>query len=98
MTPDEPTAPTASSSGPTTWEYRVMVSSQPTGGDDFEECFELIEAYYEGDSETVVMWADPKDTHSFGNTIEELRDDLNLMLRALEKPAINDFDLPRSDG
>ena len=62
-----------------TWEYRV---EERVVGDN--RWYEIIEVYYEkgkavGTSDAV---------HPTGDSVEDLRKDLELMLRALDKPVI----------
>jgi hypothetical protein len=62
-----------------TWEYRV---EERVVGDN--RWYEIIEVYSEKGK--VVGTSDA--VHPTGNTLEDLRQDLELMLRALDKPVI----------
>lgn len=77
------------------WNYRVVVSSAPTGEGDQKEEYRLIEAYYAADGETVVDYADAV---AYGETLDWLRNDLQYMVRAFDKPVINEDDLPGKSG
>ena len=63
----------------TTWEYRVQ---EKVAGDN--RWYEIIEVYYEKGK--VVGTTDA--VHPVGDSVEDLRQDLELMLRALDKPVI----------
>lgn len=60
------------------WNYRVMEHIQPSGW----ECLAIHEVYYDpGDK---LSWT-KEPIKVCGDTIEELRETLNLMLAALDK-------------
>lgn len=71
-----------------TWEYRVVAFESTRG-----TYHGIIEAYY-GDSGDVELWSSPLDVHPEGETLEEFRADLELMLAACEKPVLKSADLP----
>ena len=65
-----------------TWNYRVVRLTYPLA-----VCYEIHEAYYRGDGTCRALTRRP--ATAFGNSSEELRGDLQLMLRAFEKPALD---------
>ena len=81
---------------PHSWNYRVRVSMHPSLSEDSdeEEVYEIIEAYYAQGSNNIIMWAEPKDVQPCGESVEELRDDLQAMLRATERPVVLAEELP----
>ena len=64
------------------WNYRVMKSKD--GEDDW---YQIHEVYYDGDN-NVNGWTKNGATVS-GNTIDEVRSSLKLMLASLNKEALN---------
>lgn len=80
----------------THWNYRVRASSVPTGADDYEEVYTIVEVYYDGDGMEFggangMSWGTAT---AMGNSGEELRDDLQRMLQAFDKPILTEEDLP----
>ena len=63
-----------------TWEYRV---DEKVVGDN--RWYEIVEVYYEKDKIFGSAYALPT-----GDSLEDLRKDLELMLKALDKPVISD--------
>lgn len=80
---------------PSGWNYRIMARSEPTGGDDYESNFIVIEAYYDDDG-TVVAWCDA--TPMGTGDVESLATDLGYMLEACQQAVLDYDDLPHSDG
>lgn len=68
-------------SGLTGFNYRVL--------DTGDGCFSIIEVYYDG--ERINSWCNGT---PLGETAEELREDLGLMLKALNAPILTPSDLP----
>ena len=70
---------------PGSWEYRVVerVSSRPHMDDAI--WYEIIEVYYDDEGKVV---GSTDAVHPTGDSLEDLRQDLELMLRALDKPVI----------
>lgn len=64
-----------------TWEYRVFRSRYSLEG-GIETSYTVREFYYEPTG-----WSSP--TWPVGETLDELRDDLKAMVRALDKPVID---------
>ena len=74
-----------------TWNYRVRKQSLTSNGDDFEDVYDIIEVYYDHD-DNVDMWSDA--VGPSGNTLDELRDDLHMMVAALNSPVLDAAELP----
>lgn len=72
------------------FEYRVVTFDATEEGD---VGFFIIEAYYD-ESGAVVAYKEPSDSHPGGESVDELRADLNLMLAALDRPVLTEADLP----
>lgn len=70
-----------------TWNYRVHHKMTDLGED-----FDIIEAYY-NDAGELVNWAEH--VWPYGDTLDDLRADLGYMVAAVERPALEDADLPR---
>lgn len=66
------------------WNYRILRKVY-----EGEEHFSLHEVYYDDDSNPNACSIDP--VSPFGETPEELKKDLELMIRAFDKP-IMDYD------
>lgn len=62
-----------------TWNYRVIVSTE-----NDEQSFFIHEVYYKEDG-SIDMWSEDP-TIPFGNSPEELIQDLNMRKRALSRP------------
>lgn len=77
------------------WNYRVVhrVDVYPTGDDEsHEDVFYLIEAYYADDG-TLTGWH--PEVQPVGTEVAALGTDLVRMMEALEKPVIEESDLPK---
>lgn len=72
-----------------TWNYRVLKKEHHTG----EIELSIIEVYYD-EMGNIDGWAD--DIRPHGETLEELRRDLDHMIRALTAPILtaDDIDMP----
>lgn len=70
------------------WNYRVVQMDYDSG----ESVFTIAEVYYNESSEPMLHSAKPD--FPFGYTLEELRQDIELFQRALDKPILNRKDLP----
>lgn len=78
-----------------TWEYRVVSITREDPLGHPEQSYELIEAYYRNRDDTdIVMWASPEDTRPHGDTLLDLRADLERMLAACDKPVLIEEELP----
>lgn len=67
------------------WNYRVVHVIDKAG-----ESYAIVEAHYD-DDEKLSLYSYPEPS---GSTLTELRNDLGLMLNALDKPVIEEADLP----
>ena len=69
-----------------TWEYRVVerITSHPQIGEVVWH--EIIEVYYDDDGK---LDATSDKICPAGDTVEDLREDLELMLEALDKPVVS---------
>ena len=70
------------------WNYRVM-----RNGKDDSVWYGIYEVYYDDDGEIYAWTAEPQEP--FGNTPEELRHSLGLMVLALDKPILFLNDTPK---
>jgi hypothetical protein len=61
-----------------TWNHRVRLRNG---------WFEIVEAYYDADGKLEMQTVDA--VSPGGETVDELRDELNRMLRALDEPVID---------
>ena len=66
----------------TTWNYRVCTTPYVDGGD---VSYEIVEVYYGNDGK-IEGWSEG--ACGYGDTLEDLRSDLLLMLEALDRPAV----------
>ena len=73
-----------------TWEYRVVerVASHPNIGEVVWH--EVIEVYYDDDGK---LDATSDKIYPAGDTVDDLREDLELMLTAISKPVISHEEL-----
>ena len=71
------------------WNYRIFKSYYP--GIEDEHCLDIREVYYFEDG-TISSWT-KEGVSAFGDTLEELRDDLWMMLRAFEFPTLDEKEL-----
>lgn len=71
-----------------TWNHRVMLHAKADAGDDY---YVLTEVHY--DAGIPRLYADNATVG--GNSIEELRETLERMLRALDKPVLTPADFPQ---
>ncbi len=72
-----------------TWEYRVL--HRTYGPKDNEgDSYTIIEVYYD-DNDEIVSWSDKM--YPYGDTVQELIADLDLMQKAARKGHINEEDL-----
>jgi hypothetical protein len=70
------------------WNYRVVIRD---AGRDAGLTYSLVEVYYDDDGE-IIGWFSPGEAS--GETLEELRDDLTLMLEAVDRKPLTLTDLP----
>lgn len=69
-----------------TWNHRVVKRTYPAPS--HETFFQIHEAYYyHGEGKTPSVTVEP--TAPVGETLEELRETLQRMLRALDKPVLD---------
>lgn len=68
-----------------TWDHRVYRQTLADG----EIWFTIREAFYEGDSENPHSWTEDAIAPG-GNTLRELRTELERMLRACDRPVLED--------
>lgn len=66
-----------------TWNHRVMIHRH----DNDETYYAIHEVYYGVDGADSVSWTD-NPVAPYGETIEELRETLERMLKALDKPIL----------
>lgn len=64
-----------------TWDYRVVKTIS-----NGEEYYSIHEAYYNEEDQASSITEDP--VEAFGNSLEELKLDLERMLEALNKPVL----------
>lgn len=67
------------------WNHRVMKRKI-----DGEDVYAIHEVYYEMDDEDRILWTE-NDVAPCGETLEELKQELQRMLKATEKPVL-DYD------
>jgi hypothetical protein len=72
-----------------TWDYRVLSTPGPNGYG--KRWYAIHEVYYRDDG-TIDSWTE-KSIEAAGGTPEELREDLEWMLRAFAKPVLRIEDL-----
>lgn len=65
------------------WDYRILRTDHPSG----EITFGIHEVYYDSEGKPNACSVDPMDPH--GETVEELREDINAMLKAFDKPVLD---------
>lgn len=73
-----------------TWNYRVLHRRDDAPHVGQVDAFEIIEAYYRDG--VISLWSEAM--RPLGHTPEELRSDLEFMLRALDAPVLTEADLP----
>lgn len=66
-----------------TWEYRLLVLHNTTG----DPYLAIHSVYYEEGETMPTSWSE-KAQHVVADTIEEMRADLECMLKALDKPVL----------
>jgi len=66
-----------------TWNYRVMERTFPK---EEEKVYEIHEVYYEGEK---IVGISKEPIYLFGNSIEELKSDLEMQKAAFEKEILN---------
>jgi hypothetical protein len=70
------------------WNYRVVRKAYPPGKDGtIEYVLGIHEVYYDDNGEPEMVTEDRMDPH--GETLEELRDDIEHMRLALDKPVLD---------
>jgi len=70
-----------------TWNYRVVRKNVYMGKTVSPEVqFGIHETYYDGDKPTAIT---TDQMRPYGETLEELKNDLSKMMIALEKPVLN---------
>ena len=67
------------------WNYRV-IKTQPKGRPLYEATCSIHEVYYDDDGKIYGWTADPTDV--YGESLHELKEGLEWMLEALEKPVL----------
>lgn len=72
------------------WNYRVVEVLGVTGDKHYE-----IRAVYYNDNGKIEGYGEPEGSYPFGDSAEELKDDLHMMLDAFNKPVLNIEDLPK---
>lgn len=74
------------------WNYRVVksISTNLRGEETF--FYTIQEAYYEDGSDKAHSITEGPGAIPMGENLEELAADLRMMLRALDKPVLNDKD------
>ena len=65
-----------------TWSYRIMRHAEPNG----DVWYGMHEVYDMGDGEQ--LWTDDP-VRPFGETVDELREDMELMLRDMKRPIMD---------
>ena len=76
----------------THWNYRVIRKKYPPAIDGIvEESLQIHEVYYDENNNPKMVTEEGMEPH--GETLDELRNDLNNMIKALDKPilAYNSF-------
>jgi len=73
------------------WNYRVLRHTDG-GVDSNEEYFMVHEVYYEDDGKPSICTSN--ECKPFGNTLEELKSDMEMMVDAFEKPVLDYSDFP----
>lgn len=78
--------------GPSHWNYRVRAYTAYTGvpGMDPEECFDIVEVYYDADN-NIHGWGN--DPGVVAESVESLRGELEKRLEALDKPILTPEEL-----
>ena len=74
-----------------TWNYRLVKTVHASGDAEYHVC----EMYYD-EKGNIESWSDP--IPPYGETPEELEDDLRRMLGALSRPVLLASDLPEGVG
>lgn len=79
----------------THWNYRVVHTLKPDGTPTVEhtDTYAVHEVYYEDGH--ICAWSDA--AQPYGESPDQLRDDLMAMLKALDAPVLEREDLPTSD-
>ncbi len=67
------------------WNYRVMKEKSPIPGDD-TEMFGVYEVFYDDAGKLNGYSTNPK--HPYGESLEELKADYELMVEAFNKPVL----------
>lgn len=73
-----------------TWEYRVLSVPEPEGTES-GEWLEIVEVYYDENGKLVNRTVDSM--KPCGETVEEVREALLMMLDATEKPVLREADV-----
>ena len=76
------------------WNYRVIRELFPVQTEDseYEDVLTIHEVYYDAE-DTPEMWSkDPM--HAQADSVDGLRSDLTNMLKALDKPVLDVWELP----
>ena len=73
------------------WDYRVVRKESEDGSDEF---YSIQEVYYDGD----VPMAQTIDLMVEGDTITGMRTQLELMLKSLEEPVLDESDIVDDSG
>lgn len=70
------------------WNYRVFKTVHTLHDGSTEEVFTIREAFYSDDDRVEGWTAEP--CHPQGETLDEIRQDLEWMLKALDAPVLED--------
>lgn len=68
------------------WDYRVIKTQDPETDEDL---YEIYEVYY-SDTGDITYWSERPESAS-GDTLNGLKDDLMLQLKALEQPVLVEY-------
>ena len=79
------------------WNYRVIrrLHDSPLPDEPQTETFEIYEVYYDESNNPVAWTAEPM--YAYGESLSELTDDLQYMIRAIAQPVLNWEDLPHAE-
>lgn len=74
------------------WDYRIVHHTKPDGAGGQADVYEVHEVYYSTDG-TVSMWSEDA-MKPYGESLDWLKNDLQWMTQALDKPVLERDDLP----
>ena len=74
------------------WNYRVLKHVRPESDSDIDftgnvEFYQVHEVYYEGDTKEIYAYS-PLAQSPYGDTAQELKEDLKLHMKAFDLPII----------